>query len=168
MALIYEVNLSVERAIADDFRAWLIEHVQDMLELPGFTDARILEVLDAPDRIPSGSIRHGSVYNFWQDAKNPKGLWRRTSIADYANPAPKWDILLDVDALAKNEKENWVFEGAECAPKETRCLIRLSRGGGDAVVVREVPAMLGKLDVKGLVRDLADEIAETGNALSLK
>ena len=40
--------------------------------------------------------------------------------------------------------------------------------GPDAVVVREVPAMLGKLDVKGLVRDLADEIAESGNALSLK
>ncbi len=40
--------------------------------------------------------------------------------------------------------------------------------GPDALVVREVPAMLGKLDVKGLIRDLADEIAETGNALSLK
>ncbi|HKX65164.1 MAG TPA: DNA mismatch repair endonuclease MutL [Rhizomicrobium sp.] len=40
--------------------------------------------------------------------------------------------------------------------------------GPDALVVREVPAMLGKLDVKGLMRDLADEIAETGNALSLK
>jgi DNA mismatch repair protein MutL len=40
--------------------------------------------------------------------------------------------------------------------------------GPDAVVVREVPAMLGKLDVKGLVRDLADDIAETGKALSLK
>ena len=40
--------------------------------------------------------------------------------------------------------------------------------GPDAVMVREIPAMLGKLDVKGLMRDLADEIAETGNALSLK
>ena len=40
--------------------------------------------------------------------------------------------------------------------------------GPDAVVVREVPAMLGKLDVKAMVRDLADEIAETGNALALK
>jgi len=40
--------------------------------------------------------------------------------------------------------------------------------GPDAVMVREVPAMLGKLDVKGLIRDLADEIAESGNALSLK
>lgn len=109
----------------------------------------ILEVLDAPDRIPSGSLRHGFVYNFWQDAKNPKGLWRRTSIADYANPAPKWDILLDVDALAKSEKENWVFEGAECAPKETRCLIRLSRGGGDAVVVREYDLKAKKLATDG-------------------
>jgi prolyl oligopeptidase len=97
----------------------------------------ILQVLDAPDRIPTGSLDHGFVYNFWQDAKNPKGVWRRATIADYANPAPHWDVLLDVDALAKAEKENWVFEGAECAPKETRCLIRLSRGGGDAVVVRE-------------------------------
>ena len=40
--------------------------------------------------------------------------------------------------------------------------------GPDAVMVREIPAMLGKLDVKGLVRDLADDIAETGNALSLR
>ena len=40
--------------------------------------------------------------------------------------------------------------------------------GPDAVMVRETPAMLGKLDVKSLVRDLADDIAETGKALSLK
>jgi DNA mismatch repair protein MutL len=40
--------------------------------------------------------------------------------------------------------------------------------GPDAVMVREVPAMLGKADVKRLIRDLADDIAETGAALSLK
>jgi len=40
--------------------------------------------------------------------------------------------------------------------------------GPDAVMVREVPAMLGQMDVKGLIRDLADDIAETGSALSLK
>jgi DNA mismatch repair protein MutL len=40
--------------------------------------------------------------------------------------------------------------------------------GPDAVVVREVPAMLGQMDLKGLMRDLADDIAETGSALSLK
>src|SRR5471030_1976662 len=97
----------------------------------------ILSVLDAADRIPFASLDHGFAYNFWQDAKNPKGLWRRTSIADYQKPAPHWETLLDVDALAKAEKENWVWEGVECSPGETRCLIRLSRGGGDAVVIRE-------------------------------
>jgi DNA mismatch repair protein MutL len=40
--------------------------------------------------------------------------------------------------------------------------------GPDAVAVRETPAMLGQLDLKGLLRDLADDIAETGKALSLK
>ncbi|HEX4105306.1 MAG TPA: prolyl oligopeptidase family serine peptidase [Rhizomicrobium sp.] len=123
--------------------AWVKEQNQKSLAVLK-TDPRyrknyssILEVLDAPDRIPTGSLDHGFVYNFWQDAKNPKGIWRRTTIAGYANPSPHWDVLLDVDALAKAEKENWVFEGAECAPNQTRCLIRLSRGGGDAVVVRE-------------------------------
>jgi DNA mismatch repair protein MutL len=40
--------------------------------------------------------------------------------------------------------------------------------GPGAVVVREVPALLGDVDVAGLVRDLADEIAEFGEALALK
>ncbi len=109
----------------------------------------ILQVLDATDRIPFGSISHGFVYNFWQDAKNPKGLWRRTSIADYRQPVPHWELLLDVDALARAEKQNWVFAGAECSPGETRCLIRLSRGGGDAVVIREYDLKAKKLATDG-------------------
>jgi len=109
----------------------------------------ILEVLDATDRIPMGSLSHGFVYNFWQDAANPKGLWRRTAIADYQNAQPRWEVLLDVDALAKAEKENWVFKGAECSPGEVRCLIRLSRGGGDAVVVREYDLKAKQLATDG-------------------
>jgi prolyl oligopeptidase len=97
----------------------------------------ILSVLDAPDRIAYGGLDHGFVYNFWQDAGHPKGLWRRTSLADYATPAPHWQLLLDLDALAAQEKENWVWKGAECSPSQSHCLVRLSRGGGDAVVIRE-------------------------------
>jgi DNA mismatch repair protein MutL len=40
--------------------------------------------------------------------------------------------------------------------------------GPDAVVVRETPAMLGQIDLKSLIRDLADDLAETGSALSLR
>ncbi|MBW8709317.1 MAG: S9 family peptidase, partial [Alphaproteobacteria bacterium] len=105
----------------------------------------LMQVLDATDRIPVGGLSHGFVYNFWQDAANPKGLWRRTTIADYQRSDPKWELLLDVDALAREQKENWVFKGAECSPGEVRCLVRLSRGGGDAVVVREYDLKARKL-----------------------
>ncbi|HVJ40785.1 MAG TPA: DNA mismatch repair endonuclease MutL [Dongiaceae bacterium] len=40
--------------------------------------------------------------------------------------------------------------------------------GPGTVVVREQPAMLGQSDIQGLVRDLADELAELGEAPSLK
>jgi prolyl oligopeptidase len=97
----------------------------------------ILKVLDAKDRIPYGGVDHGHVYNYWQDKEHPKGLWRRTTIADYAKPEPTWEVLIDLDKLAADEKENWVWKGTACAPAMTRCLVELSRGGGDAVVVRE-------------------------------
>ncbi len=97
----------------------------------------ILQVMDATDRIPMGSLRHGHVYNFWQDAQNPKGLWRRTTIADYQTPRHIGRCCWMWTRWPKAEGENWVFKGASCSPGETRCLISLSRGGGDAAVVRE-------------------------------
>jgi prolyl oligopeptidase len=105
----------------------------------------LMQVLDATDRIPVGGLSHGFVYNFWQDAANPKGVWRRASLSDYQTQNPKWEMLLDVDALAKAQGENWVFKGAECSPGEVRCLLRLSRGGGDAAVIREYDLKAKKL-----------------------
>jgi prolyl oligopeptidase len=99
--------------------------------------AAILKVMDAVDRIPYGDLDHQWVFNYWQDAQHPKGLWRRTSISDYAQPAPAWQVLLDLDRLSADEHENWVWKGAECSPSLKRCLLHLSRGGGDAVLVRE-------------------------------
>lgn len=52
--IVYEVNLDVDSAIADEYRAWLAEHIAHMLDLPGFTGAHTFEVVDpapAPDRI---------------------------------------------------------------------------------------------------------------------
>jgi len=97
----------------------------------------ILKVMDAADRIPYGDLDHQWVFNFWQDAQHPKGVWRRASIAEYAQATPAWEVLLDLDRLSADEHENWVWKGAECSPGARRCLLHLSRGGGDAVVVRE-------------------------------
>jgi prolyl oligopeptidase len=95
-------------------------------------------ILTATDRIPSPSFLGEGVGNFWQDAANPKGVWRRTTLESYRTATPQWETLLDIDALSKAEGKDWVFKGADClAPDETRCLINLSNGGKDAVVVRE-------------------------------
>ena len=100
--------------------------------------AETLAILEAKDRIESGR-RHGEwLYGFWRDAKNRRGLWRRTRVADYLAAKPSWEVVLDVDALAKQEGKNWVFKGAALRyPDFGRALVRLSIGGSDAVVVRE-------------------------------
>ncbi|WP_312735266.1 prolyl oligopeptidase family serine peptidase [Brevundimonas sp.] len=95
-------------------------------------------ILTATDRIPMPSFLGDGIGNFWQDATNPKGVWRRTTLDSYRTATPRWETLLDIDALSKAEGRDWVFKGADClSPDETRCLISLSDGGKDAVVVRE-------------------------------
>ncbi|MBT2454898.1 MULTISPECIES: prolyl oligopeptidase family protein [unclassified Streptomyces] len=96
------------------------------------------EVLDASDRIPYIARYGGFLYNFWQDADRPQGVWRRTTLERYRKDVPLWEVLLDVDALAVAEGEKWVWAGAHLRyPGYGRALVRLSRDGSDAVVVRE-------------------------------
>ncbi|UPT76122.1 MAG: prolyl oligopeptidase family serine peptidase [Elusimicrobiota bacterium] len=98
-------------------------------------------ILNAQDKIAWPAWRGGMIYNFWQDADHVRGLWRRTSLAEYRKKEPQWDVILDFDKLGKDEGESWVYKGASCrSPRYDRCLINLSRGGKDAVVVREFDA----------------------------
>ncbi len=100
---------------------------------------RLREVLDSDDRIPFVTRRGEYLYNFWQDAAQPRGLWRRTTLEEYRTTEPEWETLLDIDALAEAEDENWVWQGAAVLrPGGHRlALVQLSRGGADASVVRE-------------------------------
>ncbi|HKA08486.1 MAG TPA: prolyl oligopeptidase family serine peptidase [Gemmataceae bacterium] len=101
-------------------------------------DDRLLKILDAKDRIPMISKDGPWYYNFWRDEKNKRGLWRRTTLDEYRKEQPNWEIVLDLDKLAAEEKENWVWGGANfLQPKYERCMISLSRGGADAKVTRE-------------------------------
>lgn len=107
---------------------------------PAFEQMRtsILQVLESKARIPYVRRMGPYLYNFWQGADHPRGIWRRTTLAEYEKPAPKWETLLDLDALDKAEGKSWVFKGAQCLrPKFDLCLVSLSPGGGDAVEVRE-------------------------------
>lgn len=99
---------------------------------------RFLEILNSRDRIPYITRQGDWFYNLWRDEKNKRGLWRRTTLAEYRKPQPAWQTVLDLDALAARESENWVWSSASCfGPSYRRCLLSLSRGGADAVVVRE-------------------------------
>ena len=97
-----------------------------------------LDIAEAKDRIPQPHLFGGQILNRWQDADHVRGIWRRTSLADYLKSEPEWTTVLDLDAVAKEEKANWFWSGANCAePAERRCMIHLSDGGEDAVSLRE-------------------------------
>lgn len=99
---------------------------------------RLLSILDSKERIPYVA-KHGPwYYNFWRDQANPRGLFRRTTLAEYKKPEPAWETVLDLDRLSSDEKQNWVWKGYDpLYPAYDRCLIFLSHGGADATVVRE-------------------------------
>jgi prolyl oligopeptidase len=105
----------------------------------GFADDRdaLAAIYDRPDNIPYVSRRGGLLYNFWKDANNPRGIWRRTTLEEFRGPNPKWDILLDLDRLAAEEAEDWILGGVEALPASNARILNLSRGGGDATVKRE-------------------------------
>ncbi|MCA6278302.1 MAG: DNA mismatch repair protein MutL, partial [Phenylobacterium sp.] len=73
-------------------------------------------------------------------------------------------LLPEVVELDPAEAERVVARAGEL---EALGLVVESFGPG-AVLVREIPALLGETDAAGLVRDIADDLAETGQALSLR
>src|SRR5687767_2622562 len=75
-------------------------------------EAAALKIAEATDRIAMPSFRGRMVYNFWQDPTHVRGIWRRTTLASYRTTKPQWTTVLDIDALAKQENANWVYQGA--------------------------------------------------------
>ena len=123
------------------------------------TYGRVLEVLQSTDRIPYvglyGYNEEGKaiLMNFWKDAQNTKGLWRQTTMESYMSETTEWETVLDVDALAEKDEKAWVWKGSRPLPRSRddvgsgqrveRVLIRLSRGGSDAVYVKEFDLIKG-------------------------
>jgi prolyl oligopeptidase len=99
-------------------------------------------ILNASSRLPSVYQEEDWLYNFWRDEKNPRGIFRRTSLAEFATDEPEWEVVIDIDALNTKESKQWVFKGMSCLSEQPEfCLVRLSPGGGDAVVTREFNAV---------------------------
>ncbi|RVT51142.1 S9 family peptidase [Rubrivivax albus] len=132
-------DVTGERALA-----WVRERnaeTRKVLEAePGFAANRdrIRAILDSKEKIPAVNRRGDWLYNLWQDERQPRGLWRRTTLDEFRKSEPAWETVLDLDALGRAEGENWVWAGATAfGPDYRRALVSLSRGGADASVVRE-------------------------------
>lgn len=98
----------------------------------------VRKIATSKERIPMPSFANGNIRNFWRDNKNVRGLWRETTFAEYWKPNPKWETILDVDALGKKEGKSWVLGSTNClAPDYDLCLLELSDAGRDEVEVRE-------------------------------
>ena len=131
-----------ERSDADTA---VIESVPEFAEL----HSRLLEIYNSQDRIPNPVIGGAWIFNFWRDTEHVRGIWRRTFLSEFVRESPAWEIVLDLDALAESEGENWVWKGADCLPPDDRkCMVSLSRGGADAAVSREFDTT-AKAFVKG-------------------
>ncbi|XAS68472.1 prolyl oligopeptidase family serine peptidase [Micrococcaceae bacterium Sec5.7] len=154
-------NIWLEDIYGEQQLAWVREQnarTEDLLEDADYArlEGDILEVLDSTDKIAMVGKRGGWYYNFWKDQQNPKGLWRRTSWDSYCTDSPEWEVLLDVDALAAAEGEEWVFHGATflrpAAGEPYRlALLALSPDGGDANRYREFD-----VETRGFVDPAAD------------
>jgi len=139
----------------DDPYLWLEEiesarvlnwvEAQNAATLQRFSDAGVAAdrkalkvIFDRPDNIPFPNRRAGKLFNPWRDAANPRGVWRTTTLESFRSDTPDWDVLIDVDALAIKDGEDWVWRGGvSLPPKHDRAIVQLSRGGSDAVVLRE-------------------------------
>lgn len=97
-----------------------------------------LEIYNSSERIAYPTIRGNYVYNFWKDKDHARGIWRRTLKSDYISGNPKWETLLDIDEMSKKEDIKWVYkEAIGLYPSYDRFLVSLSKGGGDAVIIKE-------------------------------
>jgi prolyl oligopeptidase len=120
---------------AEDARsAEVLEKQKPFTEL----EEEALKVLDSPDKLPGPEFRGGLVYNTWRDKDHLRGIVRRTTLESYLTADPKWETVIDYDALGKQDNQSWVGKGLDCLqPEGTRCLVSLSIGGEDAVTIRE-------------------------------
>ncbi|MCE0557666.1 prolyl oligopeptidase family serine peptidase [Motilimonas sp. E26] len=114
-----------------------------------FQDA-ILSSLENNQKIPYGTRRDGNYFNFWQDKDHIKGVWRKAAFSDFVAGKPKWETLLDLDALNKHEQANWVLGGIDVlAPGHNKALVKLSPGGSDAGIIREFNLETNRFEKEG-------------------
>jgi len=146
-------------ALSADVRAALAESPRDVPENPlGAARAQVhgnYIVAQTPD----------SLIIVDQHAAHERLVYEALKTALHARPLPAQLLLLpEIVDLPADDVERLAMHAETLA----RFGLRLERFGPGAVAVRETPALLGEVDVQGLIRDLADEIADNDTVDALK
>ncbi|RIH67171.1 S9 family peptidase [Mariniphaga sediminis] len=131
---------------------WNKKSLATLTSQPGYenTYGKNLEILNSDDRIADPTIRGSYIYNFWQDKTYQRGIWRRATTKSYLDGNPDWEILLNIDELSEKDGEKWVFKGATgLYPDYNKFLVNLSKGGGDAVLIKEFDARTKSFEENG-------------------
>ena len=119
--------------------------------------SRILAIADSKDKIPhvgriggvTGDDAAAVWYNFWQDAENVRGVWRRTSLGEYRKGSPAWETVLSLDQLNKaevrrpNRPGHVVAQRADFEPLRGACLAAGAQGGRGVRVAWVRPSRRG-------------------------
>ena len=170
---------TIARGLAEaaaEFQAPLNDTVA-ALDRPQARTAEVAPPAEDPTRYPLGAAR-AQVHETYivaqtetgivivdQHAAHERLVYERMKEAIAASGVAR-QLLLIPEVVELEEAA--VTRLAARAPELAELGLVLEAFGTGAVVVREVPALLGEIDVRGLVRDLADELAELGQAFSLK
>lgn len=119
-------------------------------------------------KLPQVTEIGGYFYDFWSDAFNPRGVWRRTALDSFLTTNPSWEVVLDLDELCRREGESYVWRGFDVLLEAkdgdmsaTRAMICLSRGGQDAFQAREFD-----LERKTFVRNEGFVLPESKSVVS--
>lgn len=109
-----------------------------------------LSTLNNKSRIPTVSRQGDWLYNYWKDGDHPRGIYRRAKVDNFINhQQADWETVIDMDAYNKDNEGSWVFKGLNCLkPDYQRCLMFISPGGGDAVIMKEFD-----VDKKEFIKD---------------
>ncbi|SHE67213.1 prolyl oligopeptidase [Microbulbifer donghaiensis] len=122
--------------------------------------ADALAALNAEDRLPEITQKGDWLYENHHSKAHPRGLYRRISADQFNRGGERWETVLDIDALSSTEGKKWVFKGMNCEDDaQTRCLVALSAGGGDAVELREFNARDKKFVKDGFFAPVAKQSA---------
>ena len=121
-----------------------------------FADA--LKILDSKEKIPY--VTKMWLPQLWRRKESEWSSSSNDSPKKFKSKETKWEVVLDIDALGKAEGESWYTRATALRPDPStgedeptlcRVLLRLSRGGADATVVREFDLFKGKFVVGGFV-----------------